>query len=43
MLEGGLTFNDVVGNLLAKEIYRKSMDRGKNGQVLATNEERGRK
>ena len=26
VLEGGLTFNDVVGNLLAKEIRKKSMD-----------------
>ena len=31
MPEGGLTFNDVVGNLLAEEIHRKSMDQGKNG------------
>ena len=41
--DGMLTFNDVVGSLLAEEIRRKSMDQGKNGQALATQEERGRK
>ena len=41
--KGGLTFNDVVGNLLVKEIRRKSMDHGKNDQALATNKERGKK
>ena len=28
-LDGTLTFNDVVGSLLAEEIRRKSMDQGK--------------
>ena len=43
MPDGMLTFNDVVGSLLADEIRRKSTDQGKNGQVLATQEERGQK
>ena len=34
--DGTLTFNDVVGSLLAEEIHTKSMDQGKNGQALAT-------
>ena len=42
-LDGMLTFNDVVGSLLTEEIHKKSMDQGKNGQALATQEERGRK
>ena len=41
--DGTLTFNDVVGSLHAEEIRRKSMDQGKNGQALASEEERGRK
>ena len=41
--DGMLTFNDVVGSLLAEEIRKKSMDQEKNGQALAMQEERGRK
>ena len=43
MLDGMLTFNDVVGNLLTEGIHRKSMDQGKNGQALATQDDRGKK
>ena len=43
VLDGMMTFNDVVGSLLAEEIRTKSMDQGKNGQALAMQEERGRK
>ena len=43
VLDGALTFNDVVGSLLAEEIRRKSMDQVKNGQALVAQEDRGKK